>query len=118
MLRYIAMFNKHFFQFERHPRLFEKGDLKYVILNLLKEGHPLIALDTSFNSPLWIPVLIATGFLVNWWLPLLIFLGMCVYRAILLVIGFYFTGAAKHSPSTAKFRDQIMQSVEKMEESE
>ncbi|MHB8104864.1 MAG: PadR family transcriptional regulator [Dehalococcoidales bacterium] len=31
------MFHRPFFQFERQSRLFEKGDLKYVILNLLKE---------------------------------------------------------------------------------
>ncbi len=31
------MFGKHFFPPGRPPRLFEKGDLKYVILNLLKD---------------------------------------------------------------------------------
>lgn len=48
-------FNRHFFQFERHPRLFEKGDLKYVILNLLKDkpshGYEIIrALEDSFHG--------------------------------------------------------------------
>jgi DNA-binding PadR family transcriptional regulator len=46
-------FHKHFFQFERPPRLFEKGDLKYVILDLLKDkpshGYEIIrAIEDSF----------------------------------------------------------------------
>jgi DNA-binding PadR family transcriptional regulator len=49
------MFNRHFFQFEKHPRLFEKGDLKYVILNLLKDkpshGYEIIrAMEESFHG--------------------------------------------------------------------
>jgi DNA-binding PadR family transcriptional regulator len=49
------MFNKHFFEFERHSRLFEKGDLKYVILDLLKDkpshGYEIIrALEESFSG--------------------------------------------------------------------
>jgi hypothetical protein len=31
------MFGGHFQSFEKHSRLFEKGDLKYVILDLLKD---------------------------------------------------------------------------------
>ena len=31
------MFHRPFFPFERHSRIFEKGDLKYVILSLLKD---------------------------------------------------------------------------------
>jgi len=31
------MFHGHHFPFERHARLFEKGDLKCVIINLLKD---------------------------------------------------------------------------------
>jgi DNA-binding PadR family transcriptional regulator len=49
------MFNRHFFQFEKHSRLFEKGDLKYVILNLLKDkpshGYEIIrAMEESFDG--------------------------------------------------------------------
>ena len=49
------MFDKHLFQFERQSRLFEKGDLKYVILNLLKErsshGYEIMrALEDSFHG--------------------------------------------------------------------
>jgi DNA-binding PadR family transcriptional regulator len=49
------MFHRPFFPFERHPRLFEKGDLKYVILNLLKEkpshGYEIIrALEDHFHG--------------------------------------------------------------------
>ena len=49
------MFNRPFFQFERHARFFEKGDLKYVILNLLKDkpshGYEIIrALEDSFHG--------------------------------------------------------------------
>jgi len=53
------MFHRHFPPFERHSRLFEKGDLKYVILNLLKDkpshGYEIIRAmeDTShgFYTP-------------------------------------------------------------------
>jgi len=49
------MFNRHFPPFERPPRLFEKGDLKYVILNLLKDkpshGYEIIrAMEDSFHG--------------------------------------------------------------------
>ncbi len=49
------MFDRHFFQFERPSRLFEKGDLKYVILNLLKDkpshGYEIMrALEESFHG--------------------------------------------------------------------
>ena len=49
------MFHRPFFPFERHSRLFEKGDLKYVILNLLKEkpshGYQIIrALEEHFHG--------------------------------------------------------------------
>lgn len=49
------MFNRHFPPFERHSRLFEKGDLKYVILNLLKDrsshGYEIIrALEDSSHG--------------------------------------------------------------------
>jgi DNA-binding PadR family transcriptional regulator len=49
------MFNKHFFEFERRSRLFEKGDLKYVILDLLKDkprhGYEIIrALEERFHG--------------------------------------------------------------------
>jgi DNA-binding PadR family transcriptional regulator len=49
------MFNRPFFQFERRSRLFEKGDLKYVILNLLKDkpshGYEIIrALEELFHG--------------------------------------------------------------------
>jgi DNA-binding PadR family transcriptional regulator len=49
------MFHRPFFQFERHSRLFEKGDLKYVILNLLKDkpshGYEIIrALEDLFHG--------------------------------------------------------------------
>ena len=49
------MFHRHFFEFERHSRMFEKGDLKYVILGLLKEkpshGYEIIrALENSFHG--------------------------------------------------------------------
>jgi DNA-binding PadR family transcriptional regulator len=49
------MFGRHFHGFERHTRLFEKGDLKYVILDLLKDkpshGYEIIrALESSFHG--------------------------------------------------------------------
>jgi DNA-binding PadR family transcriptional regulator len=50
------MFDRHFPQFHRrHSRLFEKGDLKYVILNLLKDkpshGYEIIrAMEESFHG--------------------------------------------------------------------
>jgi DNA-binding PadR family transcriptional regulator len=49
------MFNRPFFPPGRHNRLFEKGDLKYVILNLLKEkpshGYEIIrALEETFHG--------------------------------------------------------------------
>ncbi len=49
------MFHRPFFHFERPPRLFEKGDLKYVILNLLKDkpshGYEIIrALEELFHG--------------------------------------------------------------------
>lgn len=49
------MFNRHFATFERPSRLFEKGDLKYVILDLLKEkpshGYEIIrAMEESFHG--------------------------------------------------------------------
>jgi DNA-binding PadR family transcriptional regulator len=50
------MFHKHFFQFPPpHPRLFEKGDLKYIILNQLKDkpshGYEIIrAMEDSFHG--------------------------------------------------------------------
>lgn len=49
------MFNRHFPPFDRAPRLFEKGDLKYVILDLLKEkpsyGYEIIrAMEDSFHG--------------------------------------------------------------------
>jgi len=49
------MFNRHFPPFERHARLFEKGDLKYVILNLLKDkpshGYEIIrAMEDTFHG--------------------------------------------------------------------
>jgi DNA-binding PadR family transcriptional regulator len=49
------MFHRPFFHFERHSRLFEKGDLKYVILNLLKDkpshGYEIIrALEELFHG--------------------------------------------------------------------
>ena len=49
------MFHRPFFHFERPPRLFEKGDLKYVILNLLKDkpshGYEIIrALEDLFHG--------------------------------------------------------------------
>jgi DNA-binding PadR family transcriptional regulator len=49
------MFNKHFPPLDRPPRLFEKGDLKYVILDLLKEkpshGYEIIrAMEESFHG--------------------------------------------------------------------
>ena len=49
------MFNRHFPPFERHSRLFEKGDLKYVILNLLKDkpshGYEIIrAMEDTFHG--------------------------------------------------------------------
>ena len=49
------MFDRHLFQSERQSRLFEKGDLKYVILNLLKEkpshGYEIMrALEESFHG--------------------------------------------------------------------
>jgi DNA-binding PadR family transcriptional regulator len=49
------MFHRPFFQFERQSRLFEKGDLKYVILNLLKDkpshGYEIIrAMEELFHG--------------------------------------------------------------------
>ncbi|MBN1161287.1 MAG: helix-turn-helix transcriptional regulator [Dehalococcoidales bacterium] len=49
------MFHRPFFHFERQSRLFEKGDLKYVILNLLKDkpshGYEIIrALEEHFHG--------------------------------------------------------------------
>jgi DNA-binding PadR family transcriptional regulator len=49
------MFHRPFFPFERQSRLFEKGDLKYVILNLLKDkpshGYEIIrALEEHFHG--------------------------------------------------------------------
>jgi DNA-binding PadR family transcriptional regulator len=49
------MFHRPFFTFESQSRLFEKGDLKYVILNLLKEkpshGYEIIrALEEHFHG--------------------------------------------------------------------
>jgi DNA-binding PadR family transcriptional regulator len=49
------MFGRHFHQFEHQSRLFEKGDLKYVILDLLKDkpshGYEIIrALENRFNG--------------------------------------------------------------------
>ena len=49
------MFDRHLFQSERQSRLFEKGDLKYVILNLLKDkpshGYEIMrALEESFHG--------------------------------------------------------------------
>jgi DNA-binding PadR family transcriptional regulator len=49
------MFDRHFFKFERHSRLFEKGELKYVILDLLKDkpshGYEIIrALEERFSG--------------------------------------------------------------------
>ncbi len=49
------MFRGHFYGFERHSRLFEKGDLKYVILDLLKDkpahGYEIIrALEERFHG--------------------------------------------------------------------
>ncbi len=49
------MFHRPFFHFERQSRLFEKGDLKYVILNLLKSkpshGYEIIrALEELFHG--------------------------------------------------------------------
>lgn len=49
------MFDPHYFRHERRSRLFEKGDLKYVILELLKEkprhGYEIIrALEERFRG--------------------------------------------------------------------
>ncbi len=49
------MFGSRFYEFERHAHLFEKGDLKYVILDLLKDkpshGYEIIkALGDSFHG--------------------------------------------------------------------
>jgi len=49
------MFDKRFFRFEQHARLFEKGELKYVILDLLKDkpshGYEIIrALEERFSG--------------------------------------------------------------------
>jgi DNA-binding PadR family transcriptional regulator len=49
------MFGAHFHHFEKHSRLFEKGDLKYVILDLLKDkpahGYEIIrALEGRFHG--------------------------------------------------------------------
>jgi DNA-binding PadR family transcriptional regulator len=47
------MFGPHFFRHERHTRFFEKGDLKYIILDLLKDkpshGYEIIkSLENRF----------------------------------------------------------------------
>jgi DNA-binding PadR family transcriptional regulator len=49
------MFHRHPFDFERPSRIFEKGDLKYVILNLLKDkpshGYEIIrAMEEHFHG--------------------------------------------------------------------
>ena len=49
------MFHRHPFHFERPSRIFEKGDLKYVILDLLKDkpshGYEIIrALEERFHG--------------------------------------------------------------------
>jgi DNA-binding PadR family transcriptional regulator len=49
------MFHRHHFPFERHSRLFEKGDFKYIILDLLKDkpshGYEIMrALEESFHG--------------------------------------------------------------------
>jgi DNA-binding PadR family transcriptional regulator len=49
------MFQRHPFNFERPSRIFEKGDLKYVILNLLKDkpshGYEIIrAMEEHFHG--------------------------------------------------------------------
>lgn len=49
------MFHRRFFEWERHARLFEKGDLKYVILDLLKDkpshGYEIIrSLEQRFHG--------------------------------------------------------------------
>ena len=49
------MFGRHFHSFEKNARLFEKGDLKYVILDLLKEkpshGYEIIRnLEERFHG--------------------------------------------------------------------
>jgi DNA-binding PadR family transcriptional regulator len=49
------MFHRPFFPFEKQSRLFEKGDLKYVILNLISEkpshGYEIIrAMEESFHG--------------------------------------------------------------------
>jgi DNA-binding PadR family transcriptional regulator len=49
------MFHRHHFPFERHSRLFEKGDLKYVILDLLQDkpshGYEIMrALEETFHG--------------------------------------------------------------------
>src|SRR5512137_1253073 len=49
------MFGRRFFEHGRHARLFEKGDLKYVILDLLKDkpshGYEIIrALEERFQG--------------------------------------------------------------------
>jgi DNA-binding PadR family transcriptional regulator len=49
------MFGRHFHHFEQNSRLFEKGDLKYVILDLLKDkpshGYEIIrALESRFHG--------------------------------------------------------------------
>ncbi len=49
------MFRKNFSQFPPHQRLFEKGDLKYIILNLVKDkpshGYEIMrAMEDSFHG--------------------------------------------------------------------
>ncbi len=49
------MFHRPFFHFERQSRLFEKGDLKYAILNLIKDkpshGYEIIrAMEELFHG--------------------------------------------------------------------
>lgn len=50
-----SMFKGHYYGFERHSRFFEKGELKYVILDLLKDkpahGYEIIrALEEHFHG--------------------------------------------------------------------
>jgi DNA-binding PadR family transcriptional regulator len=49
------MFGRRFMEWERHSRLFERGDLKYVVLDLLREkpahGYEIIkALEERFHG--------------------------------------------------------------------
>jgi DNA-binding PadR family transcriptional regulator len=52
---FIIMFHRPFFPFERHSRIFEKGALKYVILDLVKDkpshGYEIIrAMEDYFHG--------------------------------------------------------------------